>query len=182
MTKRKRATTKRQTPQKPTISRGHARAWRKTFLSVLGATSNVTAAAAAAHVDRKVVYMLRKSDPTFAEEWADALERAGDVLEAAAWKRGVKGVKRVVHSAGKVVGYEIEYSDSLLQMLLKGHKPERYGDKLIVEIKQALPVLNEIAELLRAENVDFSEAQRQFLEMLKAQKAAANIERSEDAA
>ena len=174
MTKRK--------PRKPTQSRGRARSWRKAFLSVLGVSSNVTAAAAAAHVDRKVVYALRKSDPVFAEEWADAINRAGDVLEAAAWKRGVKGVKRVVHSAGKVVGYEIEYSDSLLQMLLKGHKPDRYGDRLIVEIKAALPVLNEIAELLRSQNLDFSEAQRQFLEILKSQKDAANYEQSRDAA
>lgn len=172
----------RRSGRNTTSQRAGVHVWRKTFLKVLALNGNVTAACNSAGVERSTVYDLRKSDQAFAAQWSDALEQAADTLEAAAFKRAVKGVRRVMHSAGKVVGVEYDYSDSLLQTLLKAKRPNEYRERIQIEhvgIKAALPILQEIYNFLEADNLDFTEAQRQFLEMLKAAKARADAKKIE---
>lgn len=56
-------------------------AWRSAFLAELAATSNVTAAAAAAGVQISRPYKLKRIDPAFAREWHAALLDGYDNLE-----------------------------------------------------------------------------------------------------
>lgn len=57
------------------------RHWRGTFLGELAATSNVTAAAAAAGVRPSRAYKLRASEPAFARQWREALLEGYEHLE-----------------------------------------------------------------------------------------------------
>ena len=54
----------------------------------------------------------------------------GDVLEDEAVRRAKEGVEEPVYQGGKLVGHVQKYSDTLLIFLLKGAKPQKYGDKV----------------------------------------------------
>jgi hypothetical protein len=54
---------------------------------------------------------------------------AARTLEDEAIRRCHQGVKKAVYYKGKVVGYEMEYSDSLMSLILKGALPKKYRDR-----------------------------------------------------
>ncbi len=112
--------------------------WRATFLEILSETSNVTAAALAAGVDKKTAYNHRRDDPDFAEAWEDALDDATDALEAEARRRALRGVEEPVYQGGKKVGTIRKYSDTLLIFLLKGHRPERYRELNLAQLAEQI--------------------------------------------
>ena len=89
----------------------------------------VGAAAAKAKCGRRTVYQWLERDPKFKALYLEAYEDAVDMLETEARRRGVEGTDRPVYQGGKRVGYEREYSDSLLILLLKGKKPDTYRDR-----------------------------------------------------
>jgi hypothetical protein len=96
------------------------------FIEALANGSTVTDAAVAARRSRKAMYNLRASDPEFAERWADAWEQGTDVLEREAQRHAVEGWQEPVVSKGEVVTHVTRYSDRLLELLLRGRRPERY--------------------------------------------------------
>ena len=96
------------------------------FLSVLRQRANVTEAAATIGVGRTAVYAWRDADPSFAEAWDNAVDEAVDVLEAEAWRRAVHGMDRPITWKGEVIGTVKEYSDRLLECLLRAHRPEKF--------------------------------------------------------
>ncbi|MEI9850614.1 MAG: hypothetical protein WDN24_06855 [Sphingomonas sp.] len=57
------------------------RAMREAFLDTLGETCNVTLAATAAGVRKESVYLLRRKEPEFAEQWEKALVLGYQALE-----------------------------------------------------------------------------------------------------
>lgn len=75
------------------------------------------------------MYAQRKDDPDFAQDWADALDTAADVMEHEAFRRAVKGTIKPVYQNGKLVGSIKEYSDTLLIFLLKAARPEKYRER-----------------------------------------------------
>lgn len=77
--------------------------WRAAFLRHLAESANVTAAAAAAGVDRRTAYELAKADEAFAAAWEESLAEAADALEAEARRRAVAGVERPVTHQGQLV-------------------------------------------------------------------------------
>jgi hypothetical protein len=106
---------------------------RARFIQHLAQTANVTSSCAFAGFDRPSAYFFRKSDPEFAEAWADALEQSIDVLEAEARRRALEGDKEpVVNKDGLVYDengkplYISKRSDMLLVTLLKAHRPGRF--------------------------------------------------------
>ncbi len=110
------------------------RSWEPAFLGVLAATGNVSAACRAAGISRQDAYQVRSRHPDFGERWAEALADAADSVEAEAWRRAVEGYDEPVFYHGEPTGHVIRrYSDGLLALLLKGLKPERYGDSLRLE-------------------------------------------------
>lgn len=113
---------------------------RETFLTTLTAACNVTAACKAAGIGRQTAYQWREDDPLFAEAWRDALEEAVDGLEKEAWRRAVEGVDRPIVYQGVVTGSYREYSDRMMEILLKAHRPEKYIERTRSENLHAVAI------------------------------------------
>lgn len=114
-------------------------AWQERFIAALRNSGNVRASCQAAGVERSTAYRAYMASPEFAGRWDEALEEAVDTLEAAAWSRARDGVVRhepIMYQGEKVAEKVItEYSDSLMTLLLKAHRPERFRERFDVEIK-----------------------------------------------
>ena len=107
---------------------------RETFLAELAARGNVSAAAAAAGLSRVTFYEWRNADADFAAAWDAALETAIDAMELEARRRAVEGVQKpIVGRIGKdqdgIITYVTEYSDQLMTLLLKAHRPDKYRER-----------------------------------------------------
>lgn len=94
----------------------------------------MTAAAELAVVNRKTVYDWRHADPEFAAAWDDAIEAGTDLLEDEARRRAYSGYDKPLVSQGKVVGTYLEYSDTLMTLLLKGRRPKKFRENLKHEL------------------------------------------------
>jgi hypothetical protein len=70
-----------------------------------------------------------RTDDLYVEAFAAAEQLAARTLEEEAIRRARDGVTRTVYRNGEAVGEELSYSDTLLIFLLKGHMPDKYGDK-----------------------------------------------------
>jgi hypothetical protein len=99
----------------------------------------VSDASRTAGVSRKTAYQQRSEDSDFAAQWDEALDEACDALEAEARRRAVEGVeqKKFTRGGDPIVDPETGeqykervYSDTLLVFLLKGHRPERYRERV----------------------------------------------------
>lgn len=150
--------------QKRTHTRGRD-VWAKAFLSALRIHGNVSVASHVASIARSAVYERRDSDPAFKQAWDDALEEAGDWLEHEARRRAEEGSLKPVYFKGELVGYEREYSDQLMALMLKGTKPAKYGDKLTIQLAP------EDQELLRKYGLTAGQAMERFIQSLKAAEA-----------
>jgi len=67
-------------------------------------------------MNRQWAYEQRAADPEFARAWDQAIESGTDALEDAARKRAMQS------------------SDSLMQFLLKGRRPNKYRENIRVEL------------------------------------------------
>ena len=103
---------------------------RETFLAALRETCNVSEAARTARISRNTAYEHRKADPAFAEAWDEAEQEAADKLEREAWRRSVEGTDKPVVYKGEITGTYKEYSDRMLELLLKAHRPEKFKDRV----------------------------------------------------
>ncbi len=113
---------------------------RETFLEALTNTCNVTDACKAANIGRQTAYAWRESDEAFALAWAGALEEAVDALEKEAWRRAHDGTDKPIVYQGVVTGTYREYSDRLMEILLKAHRPEKYIERLRTENLHAVSI------------------------------------------
>jgi hypothetical protein len=89
--------------------------------------SRMSAMARAGVPSLRAVEQWIQNDPEFKARYAEAQALLADQMEAAAFQRGVTGVERPVFHMGGVVGYQTEYSDTLLVKLLQAKLPEQYG-------------------------------------------------------
>jgi hypothetical protein len=133
-------------PRATHATRQHAReelieVWQGRFLGALRDSGNVRASCAAAGIDRSTAYRTYKTSPEFAMQWDESLEEAIDTLEGAAWSRARDGVVRhePLMYQGQQVGEKVitEYSDTLMTVLLKAHRPEKYRERFDIQIKDA---------------------------------------------
>lgn len=86
--------------------------WKPAFLANYRESGNVSASAAAAGITKQAAYKARRTNKVFREEWEASREEVGDTLEAEAVARAK------------------DHSDTLLIFLLKGLKPDIYGDRV----------------------------------------------------
>ncbi len=100
---------------------------RKHLVKAIERTGCVTAACREVEIDRATYYQWRKKYPDFAEQVSEALDLATDQLEIEARRRAVDGVDKPVYQGGEMVGTIREYSDTLMNTLLRGNRPEKYG-------------------------------------------------------
>ncbi len=96
---------------------------RARFLRGLERTGCVSIACRAAGFGRTTAYKRRGQDEGFRAEWDEALALAADRLEAEARRRAVEGTLRPVYQGGRRVGSVRLYSDRLLELLLRAHRP-----------------------------------------------------------
>ncbi len=103
--------------------------WPDKFLASYRKCGNITKAAKATRVDRSTVYARRESDPEFEKAMLAAQEEAVDLLEEEARRRAADGSVKPVFYQGKQVATVREYSDTLLIVLLKANRPEKYRER-----------------------------------------------------
>jgi hypothetical protein len=107
---------------------------QRRFLACYGACCSVLKAARWAKINRFTHYTWLKESEAYREAFKEAVPIAAQVLEDEAVRRAHDGLRKAVWHKGKVVGYETEYSDSLMICLLKGNLPEKYRDKWTGEL------------------------------------------------
>ena len=112
---------------------------RETFLETLRQSCNVSEACRAAGLARRSVYEWRDADPEFMADWLEAEAEAVDKLEREAWRRGAEGYEETVDSDGKIT-VSRKYSDRMLEILLKGHRPERFKERIAAEHSGTLSI------------------------------------------
>ena len=118
------------TGQQPNArARAGASVWRPIFLQALALGGNVTLAAQQAGIDRATAYKNRARSREFTVAWEEALAEAVDRLEIEARRRAVTGVEEPVYYKGVVVGTVTKYSDAMLTLLLKAHRPEKFRER-----------------------------------------------------
>lgn len=119
--------------KKPTKRAERTDRARARFIDVLRDTCNVSEAARAAGIGRRTAYEWRDADKKFSDDWDDAEQEAADKLEREAWRRAVDGVDKPVVHQGIITATYKEYSDKMLEILLKGHRPEKYAERSKIE-------------------------------------------------
>lgn len=109
------------------------------FLAELRKRGNVRASCEVAGLDRTTAYAWRQENESFKALWLVAIEEAVDQLEAEAWRRGHDGIDKPVIHKGKITDHYKEYSDRMLEILLKGHR-KKYRDKVEVTGEEGAPI------------------------------------------
>jgi hypothetical protein len=102
---------------------------QEAFLKAFIEHGTLTHAARAMGLSRSLHNKWMASDPTYPERYALAQEAVADKLEKEAMRRAHDGVKEPVYYQGERVGYVRKYSDQLMGLLLRGHRPKRYRDR-----------------------------------------------------
>lgn len=102
---------------------------RALFIGTLADSGNVSRAAQAIGINRRTAYRWRRGDAEFRAEWDQAIETAVDALEEEARRRAIEGIEETQYYRGEVSGIVRKYSDALLILLLKAHRPDKFRDR-----------------------------------------------------
>lgn len=105
---------------------------QRAFVAAFATCGGIRQASKISNVSYVQHYEWLAYDADYVEAFREAEMMAGDYLEEAAYRRAADGVERAVYYQGQIVGYETEYSDSLLKFLLRGAKPWRYHERVDV--------------------------------------------------
>jgi hypothetical protein len=121
--------------------------WQEPFLEELADCGNITMACKAAGIHRMAAYRTRDKDPVFARRWEEAINTAIDSLEREAWRRAREGVTRVepIMYQGEKVAEKVitEYSDKMMELLLKCNRPHKYREQIRITITDANRLVDE---------------------------------------
>lgn len=83
----------------------------------------------AAGISRRTYAKWRKEDEAFNEACMEAKQMSTDLIEAEMHRRAIDGFERPVIYQGEITDTYKDYSDSLLTMLAKGNKPEKFKER-----------------------------------------------------
>lgn len=103
---------------------------RGKFIRTLARTGNVSQACRTIRVSRTAAYEVKESNKEFGALWDEAVDIATDALEREARRRAVQGWPEPVFHQGRKVGTIRKYSDRMLEILLKGHRPEKFRERV----------------------------------------------------
>ena len=106
---------------------------KRRFLRSFEACSSIVKAARWAKIHRQNHYDWMEDDPAYEKAFRLAEKRAARTLEDEAVRRAHEGLRKAVWYKGKIVGYETEYSDTLLLALLKGNAPDKFRERASLE-------------------------------------------------
>lgn len=104
-------------------------ALKKELLVQIQHNGNVTMSAANVGVPRTVVYDWLRKDIKFKIEFENAYAIGVNLLVDEAQRRAYHGTMVPIYHGGIIVGYNLEYSDRLLEFMLKSQKRDVFGDK-----------------------------------------------------
>ncbi|MGE5271540.1 MAG: hypothetical protein ACM3JG_17910 [Thiohalocapsa sp.] len=154
------------------------KAVKAAFVEVLRETASPTQAAKFCGVSTNIAYIARDRDLEFRVEWDKAVEQAMDQLQGEAYRRAVHGVVRPVVQGGHLVrddGGEVlnttEYSDRLMEVLLRWKHPQALATRLNVRVEEPLGLEPEVLILMAPGD------RRALLELLKKYAALAEPRR-----
>lgn len=112
------------------------------FLEAYAKFGNISQCARMADISRNAIYDWLDTDEEFAQAFHTAEAAALEYMEGEAWRRAVEGspYTRTSYWHGEPVGTDskIEYSDALMTLLLKARAPDKYRDKLDVNVQQVV--------------------------------------------
>ena len=154
-------------PQKRRKPHVKADTWRPQFIEAFRNTGNARAACEAANISYDTAFGARQRSAEFRQQWEVARDEACDVMEAEAWRRAVLGTEKPVYHQGEVVGAVKEYSDVLLIFLLKANRPQKYRERVSVDVTLRREQLILAA---REEGLDEADAVALVEEMLRSKR------------
>lgn len=106
------------------------------FIKKLKQTNgNVSKACQVISISRSAVYVHKKEDTAFSELWDETIEQVLDEAEQEVYRRAVKGTNKPVFYKGVKIAALKEYSDRLLEFMLKAGRPEKFRDRVDVNQK-----------------------------------------------
>jgi len=116
-------------------------------------SGNISASCRKAKVARKNIYEWEDTIPEFAKRLAKAKRIGADGLQDEANRRAFDGVLKPIFHQGVKVATVREYSDTLMIVLLKAHKPEMFK-----EVRQHIgdkdnPIVHEITSTVIFEDM-----------------------------
>lgn len=112
--------------------------------AVVEHAGNITRACKESGMPRYWIYEETERNEVFAERFRQAQQMGLDALEDEARRRSFEGVERNVYYKGQAVGVEKQYSNSLIALLLKGGKPDKYKDRTEITGNAANPLAMEV--------------------------------------
>lgn len=107
---------------------------QEAFLAQYELTCHVGMSAEHAGIQRKQHYYWLTHDPSYRPRFEASDKIAIDALEQSLLQRAMHGVEEPVWHQGQQCGSVLKYSDRLGEFLLKGRRPEMYGDRFKTEI------------------------------------------------
>lgn len=127
----------------PAVALRIARA-REVILGELRKARSKSGACEEAEISTTQFYRWLREDTEFAQAVEEAVLAGREALEDEAVRRGARGVRKAVYYQGDVVGYERQYSDRLLETMLRATNPEKFRENhsVAVEGKISHTVLN----------------------------------------
>lgn len=110
------------------------------FLKAYARLGTITHAAEAAGINRDTHSDWLRKDPDYAEAFEEAKAAFAERLEHEAIRRAVEGYEEPVFQGGELVGTRLRYSDRLMELLLKGHLPDKYRERQEIRISGGDPI------------------------------------------
>ncbi len=150
------------------------------FLSAYRQTGVIRQAAESAQVDRTNHSRWLRESPDYAKAFDEAKRDAVDTLEIEARKRAIDGLRSYKFHHGMPIQnplwkegdpeeekwyYETSFSDRLLELLLRAHRPEVYRDHQSIEVAGEFQVEQQLRRQL-IENPESADLLCQALEAL----------------
>jgi hypothetical protein len=115
-------------------------AGRARYLEALARIGTVSGALKASGSSTYDLHRWREDDEFDASERI-ARDVIADALEAEAIRRAYKGTRKPVYQGGLLAGYVTEYSDTLLQFMLKAMRPEKYRERQDITVHPIVKVV-----------------------------------------
>jgi hypothetical protein len=110
------------------MSRPLSKARREVFLDAIRSGHTVRRACDIAEITPSWYVRERQRNPEFAAAYDEAKELGVQAIEQVAIDLAL-GKQRPVHYRGEVVDHVDEYSERMIELLLKARRPELYGDR-----------------------------------------------------
>jgi hypothetical protein len=110
------------------------------FLEAYAETCHLGRAAQLAGIGRVTHYRWLEKSPSYAAAFAKRKRQAGEYMEDEAVRRAAKGWTEPVFYQGAKCGSIRRYDGGLMQFLLRGLLPEKYGSKTEISGPQGAPV------------------------------------------